>query len=163
MLLWLLLCHDVIVLTPATVRACERGDICRIRGDAAGAEPGRQRGASSHKGHLARMQNEEEEAILPDETALFHRKVSHSLSHSHARSPSASLTLFHEMNTSVVRALVTGAASGLGLATARVLASKGAHVVLLDLPSSQGGDRAAEIGANARFHGGRVCCLVNTI
>jgi NAD(P)-dependent dehydrogenase (short-subunit alcohol dehydrogenase family) len=45
--------------------------------------------------------------------------------------------------TSVV---VTGGASGLGLATARTLAEKGAHVVLLDLPSSAGEERAAELG-----------------
>ena len=64
------------------------------------------------------------------------------------------------MNTSTVRALVTGAASGLGLATARVLASRGAHVVLLDLPSSQGGDRATEIGTNARFFGGTMFFVV---
>uniref|UniRef100_UPI000FD76928 SDR family NAD(P)-dependent oxidoreductase n=1 Tax=Microbacterium sp. CPCC 204701 TaxID=2493084 RepID=UPI000FD76928 len=45
--------------------------------------------------------------------------------------------------TSVV---VTGGASGLGLATARTLAAKGAHVVLLDLPASAGAERAAELG-----------------
>lgn len=45
--------------------------------------------------------------------------------------------------TSVV---VTGGASGLGLATARALAAKGAHVVLLDLPASAGEERAAELG-----------------
>lgn len=42
--------------------------------------------------------------------------------------------------------IVTGGASGLGLATATVLAAKGAHVVLLDLPSSAGAERAAELG-----------------
>ena len=42
-------------------------------------------------------------------------------------------------------ALVTGGASGLGLATARVLAAAGAHVTLLDLPSSAGADMAAEL------------------
>ena len=35
-------------------------------------------------------------------------------------------------------ALITGGASGLGLATARALAAAGAHVTLLDLPSSAG-------------------------
>ncbi len=43
-------------------------------------------------------------------------------------------------------ALITGGASGLGLATARALAAAGAHVTLLDLPSSQGAERAAELG-----------------
>jgi NAD(P)-dependent dehydrogenase (short-subunit alcohol dehydrogenase family) len=44
-------------------------------------------------------------------------------------------------------ALVTGGASGLGLATGRTLAAAGARVVLLDLPSSAGAERAAELGA----------------
>jgi NAD(P)-dependent dehydrogenase (short-subunit alcohol dehydrogenase family) len=44
-------------------------------------------------------------------------------------------------------ALVTGGASGLGLATSRALAAAGAHVVILDLPSSSGAELAAEIGA----------------
>ena len=43
-------------------------------------------------------------------------------------------------------ALVTGGASGLGLATATRLAEAGAHVVIVDLPSSPGAERAAEIG-----------------
>jgi NAD(P)-dependent dehydrogenase (short-subunit alcohol dehydrogenase family) len=43
-------------------------------------------------------------------------------------------------------ALVTGGASGLGLATATELASAGAAVVLLDLPSSPGQDAAKQIG-----------------
>ncbi|MCT9819699.1 SDR family NAD(P)-dependent oxidoreductase [Microbacterium sp. W1N] len=43
-------------------------------------------------------------------------------------------------------ALVTGGASGLGLATARALAAAGAHVVIVDLPASAGADRAAELG-----------------
>lgn len=48
-------------------------------------------------------------------------------------------------------ALVTGAASGLGLATARRLLSQGARVVIADLPSSNGAAIAAELGENARF------------
>ncbi len=44
-------------------------------------------------------------------------------------------------------ALVTGGASGLGLATARALVAGGASVVVLDLPSSGGQRVAEEIGA----------------
>ncbi|MGB3374986.1 MAG: SDR family NAD(P)-dependent oxidoreductase [Microbacterium sp.] len=43
-------------------------------------------------------------------------------------------------------ALITGGASGLGLATARALADAGAHVTLLDLPSSAGGEIATKLG-----------------
>lgn len=43
-------------------------------------------------------------------------------------------------------AIVTGGASGLGLATATELAGAGAHVVIADLPASPGADRAKEIG-----------------
>jgi NAD(P)-dependent dehydrogenase (short-subunit alcohol dehydrogenase family) len=43
-------------------------------------------------------------------------------------------------------AVITGAASGLGLGTARNLAAAGARVALLDLPSAPGAERAAEIG-----------------
>jgi NAD(P)-dependent dehydrogenase (short-subunit alcohol dehydrogenase family) len=51
-------------------------------------------------------------------------------------------------------ALVTGGASGLGLATARALVAAGANVVILDLPSSAGTRVADEIGA--RFAPGDV-------
>ncbi|MFE1950015.1 3-hydroxyacyl-CoA dehydrogenase [Streptomyces sp. NPDC059524] len=44
-------------------------------------------------------------------------------------------------------ALVTGGASGLGRATAERLAAAGAHVVVLDLPTSDGVAVAKEIGA----------------
>jgi NAD(P)-dependent dehydrogenase (short-subunit alcohol dehydrogenase family) len=44
-------------------------------------------------------------------------------------------------------ALVTGGASGLGLATAKALQAAGAKAVLLDLPSSNGKAVAEEIGA----------------
>jgi NAD(P)-dependent dehydrogenase (short-subunit alcohol dehydrogenase family) len=53
-------------------------------------------------------------------------------------------------------ALITGASSGLGLATARRLAAEGAKVVILDLPSSRGAEVAAELGGSARFAPGDV-------
>jgi NAD(P)-dependent dehydrogenase (short-subunit alcohol dehydrogenase family) len=53
-------------------------------------------------------------------------------------------------------AVVTGGASGLGLATARRLVAGGAQVVLLDLPSSDGAAAAKELGHGARFSPGDV-------
>ncbi|MEP7020404.1 MAG: 3-hydroxyacyl-CoA dehydrogenase [Pseudonocardiales bacterium] len=53
-------------------------------------------------------------------------------------------------------ALVTGGASGLGLATATRLANAGAQVVLLDLPSSPGAAAADDIGTDATFAAGDV-------
>lgn len=60
------------------------------------------------------------------------------------------------MQLSHVLALVTGAASGLGRATATRLGNQGAKVLLIDLPSSAGATVAAEIGANAMFVGADV-------
>src|SRR5690349_5836314 len=51
-------------------------------------------------------------------------------------------------NGSVV---VTGGASGLGLATASRLVDRGARVTILDLPTSAGNERAQELGALATF------------
>jgi NAD(P)-dependent dehydrogenase (short-subunit alcohol dehydrogenase family) len=48
-------------------------------------------------------------------------------------------------------ALVTGGASGLGLATVRMLAKSGAQVVMADLASSPGEQSAAELGSTVRF------------
>jgi NAD(P)-dependent dehydrogenase (short-subunit alcohol dehydrogenase family) len=53
-------------------------------------------------------------------------------------------------------ALITGGASGLGLATAERLVAGGADVVLLDLPQSAGADVAARLGGAARFSPGDV-------
>ena len=47
--------------------------------------------------------------------------------------------------------IVTGAASGLGAATARMLIEQGAKVVLADLNESAGMQTAAELGSNALF------------
>lgn len=51
------------------------------------------------------------------------------------------------MDLSGASAVVTGGASGLGLATARELIDAGASVVILDLPTSAGEAVAKEIGA----------------
>ncbi len=48
-------------------------------------------------------------------------------------------------------ALVTGAAKGLGEASARLLAQEGARVILTDVDEDNGARVAAEIGAAARF------------
>jgi NAD(P)-dependent dehydrogenase (short-subunit alcohol dehydrogenase family) len=48
-------------------------------------------------------------------------------------------------------AVVTGGASGLGLATSKALLDRGALVVILDLPTSNGEAVAAELGERARF------------
>ncbi|MFE4499567.1 3-hydroxyacyl-CoA dehydrogenase [Rhodococcus sp. NPDC056743] len=48
-------------------------------------------------------------------------------------------------------AVVTGGASGLGLATAKALLADGASVVIIDLPSSNGEAIAKELGDRVRF------------
>ncbi|WP_064076800.1 SDR family NAD(P)-dependent oxidoreductase [Prescottella equi] len=48
-------------------------------------------------------------------------------------------------------AVITGGASGLGYATAKTLHDKGATVVILDLPSSDGASALDEIGSRAHF------------
>ncbi|WP_404429360.1 SDR family NAD(P)-dependent oxidoreductase [Microbacterium lacus] len=50
------------------------------------------------------------------------------------------------MDITGASALVTGGASGLGLATARRLTEAGAIVTIIDLPGSAGADIAAELG-----------------
>ncbi len=53
-------------------------------------------------------------------------------------------------------ALVTGGASGLGLATTRQLVKSGGRVVVLDLPTSAGADVETELGDSVRFVPGEV-------
>ena len=55
------------------------------------------------------------------------------------------------MNIESKVALVTGGASGLGLASAQALAKAGASVVIADLESSNGRSAAKELGDQARF------------
>ena len=55
------------------------------------------------------------------------------------------------MKTTGITALVTGGASGLGLASVKRLLDDGAQVVIVDLPTSPGAAVAAELGANVRF------------
>ncbi|MCX2930103.1 SDR family NAD(P)-dependent oxidoreductase [Mycobacterium sp. CVI_P3] len=55
------------------------------------------------------------------------------------------------MNIDGASAMVTGGASGLGLATVKRLLDHGAHVVIADLPTSAGESVAAELGPRAQF------------
>jgi NAD(P)-dependent dehydrogenase (short-subunit alcohol dehydrogenase family) len=55
------------------------------------------------------------------------------------------------MDLSGASAVVTGGASGLGLATVRALAARGVRVVVLDLPTSAGAQVASELNGAARF------------
>jgi len=49
------------------------------------------------------------------------------------------------------RTVITGAASGIGEATARLFVAEGASVVLADMDADRGARIAAELGAQARF------------
>ena len=60
------------------------------------------------------------------------------------------------MNVAGQVALVTGGASGLGLATVEKLVASGARVVILDLPSSDGAAVAEKLGEAVRFSPGDV-------
>jgi NAD(P)-dependent dehydrogenase (short-subunit alcohol dehydrogenase family) len=55
------------------------------------------------------------------------------------------------MDVTIGSAVVTGGASGLGLATARRLVERGVPTVIVDLPSSAGADVARELGGKTRF------------
>jgi len=55
------------------------------------------------------------------------------------------------MKISDARAVITGGASGLGLAVARHLVAAGGKVVLLDVQESQGRSAAAALGSSAAF------------
>jgi NAD(P)-dependent dehydrogenase (short-subunit alcohol dehydrogenase family) len=55
------------------------------------------------------------------------------------------------VNVAGCSCVVTGGASGLGLATVNALVDAGAHVTIADLPSSAGADVAAGLGVAAEF------------
>ena len=55
------------------------------------------------------------------------------------------------MDLSRAKAVVTGGASGLGLATAEKVVSAGGHAVLLDINEEQGAAAVAELGERAHF------------
>jgi NAD(P)-dependent dehydrogenase (short-subunit alcohol dehydrogenase family) len=55
------------------------------------------------------------------------------------------------MQLDQVKAVVTGAASGLGLGVARYLIDQGAKVALLDISDDKGAAAVATLGVNARF------------
>jgi NAD(P)-dependent dehydrogenase (short-subunit alcohol dehydrogenase family) len=55
------------------------------------------------------------------------------------------------VNPSEISAVVTGGASGLGLASVRRLLDAGAEVTIVDLPDSPGEEVAAELGERAQF------------
>lgn len=54
------------------------------------------------------------------------------------------------MNITDQVALITGGASGLGLATAKVLSAAGAKIAIVDLPNSAGAEIAEELGGAGR-------------
>ncbi len=55
------------------------------------------------------------------------------------------------MDLNTAKAVVTGGASGLGLATAQKVVAAGGHAVLLDINEDQGAAAVAELGERARF------------
>ena len=68
------------------------------------------------------------------------------------------------MDINGASAIVTGGASGIGAAAARLLASKGAHVVVADLQEDKGSALAAEIdGAFCRVDVTHTDDIVNAV
>jgi NAD(P)-dependent dehydrogenase (short-subunit alcohol dehydrogenase family) len=61
------------------------------------------------------------------------------------------------MKLTNMSAVVTGGASGLGLACARQLIARGVHVVIADLSEERGAAALQELGTNARFVQADVC------
>ena len=61
------------------------------------------------------------------------------------------------MDLQSANAVITGGASGLGLATARRVIAAGGHAVLLDVNAEQGEAAATELGDNAIFIRTDVC------
>ena len=55
------------------------------------------------------------------------------------------------MDLGTAKAVITGGASGLGLATAQRVVDAGGQVVLLDINNEQGAASAADLGARASF------------
>jgi NAD(P)-dependent dehydrogenase (short-subunit alcohol dehydrogenase family) len=55
------------------------------------------------------------------------------------------------MQLSSAKAVVTGGASGLGLATAERVVAAGGHVVILDINDDQGEKTASKLGAHAKY------------
>ena len=69
-----------------------------------------------------------------------------------------------DMDINGASAIVTGGASGIGAAAARLLASKGAHVVVADLQEDKGSELAAEIkGAFCRVDVTQTDDIVNAV
>jgi NAD(P)-dependent dehydrogenase (short-subunit alcohol dehydrogenase family) len=62
------------------------------------------------------------------------------------------------MKPADLKALVTGGASGLGLAVAQRIVAEGGRVALLDVQEEAGRRAAAELGAAASFHACDVSC-----
>jgi NAD(P)-dependent dehydrogenase (short-subunit alcohol dehydrogenase family) len=56
------------------------------------------------------------------------------------------------MDATQVKAIITGGASGLGLAAARRIVADGGNVALFDVNAERGAEAVAELGAAASFH-----------